>query len=77
MEENDIPIAPAILGLILGQMVEENFVISMAKAQGNPIELFSRPISLVLGVAVILIWLGPIVRLALRSFASAPRRDEV
>ena len=69
MEENGFPIAPAILGLILGQMVEENFVISMAKAQGNPLELFSRPISLVLGLAVVLIWLVPLTRLALRRAA--------
>ena len=67
MEENGFPIAPAILGLILGQMVEENFIISMAKAQGDPIGFFTRPISALLGAITILIWLSPVLLKAWRS----------
>ena len=35
MEENGFPVAPAILGMVLGAMLEENFITSMIKADGN------------------------------------------
>ena len=45
LEENGFPIAPAILGVVLGGMLEENFVTSMIKADGNLLAFFSRPIA--------------------------------
>ena len=66
MEENGIPIAPAILGLVLGPLVEESFMTSMIKANGNLLMFFARPISAVLGVVVILIWSWPLIRWAMR-----------
>jgi TctA family transporter len=66
MEENGIPIAPAILGLVLGQLIEESFMTSMIKADGNLLMFFHRPISAVLGVTVILIWCWPLLRWALQ-----------
>jgi putative tricarboxylic transport membrane protein len=65
MEENGIPIAPAILGLVLGQLIEESFMTSMIKANGNLLMFFARPISAVLGVTVILIWCWPLLRWAI------------
>ena len=59
MEENGIPIAPAILGIVLGRMVEENFFNSLAKGRGDPMIFFDRPISATLGVLTIAIWVGP------------------
>ncbi len=56
MEENDFPVAPTILGLVLGPMVEQNFMTSMMKAQGNFLEFFSRPIAGVLGVVTLVVW---------------------
>ena len=35
MEENGFPVAPAILGMVLGAMLEENFISSMIKADGD------------------------------------------
>ena len=35
LEENGFPVAPAILGVVLGGMLEENFVTSMIKSDGN------------------------------------------
>ena len=35
MEENGFPVAPAILGMVLGAMLEENFISSMIKAEGH------------------------------------------
>jgi TctA family transporter len=56
MEEHGFPIAPAILGLVLGEMLEQNFMTSMIKADGDPLFFFERPIAAVLGIMTILIW---------------------
>ncbi|KQZ01714.1 C4-dicarboxylate ABC transporter permease [Pseudolabrys sp. Root1462] len=56
MEENGFPIAPAILGLVLGEMLEQNFMTSMIKADGSPFGFFERPIAAALGVVTVLIW---------------------
>jgi TctA family transporter len=65
MEENGFPIAPTILGVVLGGMLEENFISSMIKSEGNLLAFFSRPIAGTLGVLTILLWVMP---LALRLF---------
>ena len=44
MEENGFPVAPTILGVVLGPLLEENFINSMIKADGHPIGLVDRPI---------------------------------
>jgi putative tricarboxylic transport membrane protein len=56
MEENDIPIAPCILGIVIGPIVEKNFVTTMIKAQGWLPAFFDRPIAAGLGIVVIAIW---------------------
>jgi TctA family transporter len=56
MEENGFPIAPAILGLVLGEMLEQNFMTSMIKADGSLLFFFERPIAACLGITTILIW---------------------
>ena len=61
MEENDIPIAPAILGLVLGPMLEQNFVTSMIKSDGSFLAFFERPIAGGLGLFSIAIWTIPLV----------------
>lgn len=66
LEENDFPVAPAILGVVLGPMLEENLVKSMIKADGVISEFFARPIAGVLGIATLAIWTWPILRHALR-----------
>ena len=60
MEANRFPIAPTILGLVLGGMLEQNFVTSMIKADGAPGAFFGRPIACTLGVATLLVWLSPL-----------------
>jgi TctA family transporter len=69
MEANGFPIAPTILGLVLGGMFEQNFVTSMIKAEGNPLAFFERPIAGALGVATILVWLSPLLLRTLRRRA--------
>ncbi len=61
MEENGFPVAPTILGIVLGPMLEDNFMSSMIKADGSLLGFFSRPIAAVLGILVILLWLLPLL----------------
>jgi putative tricarboxylic transport membrane protein len=60
MEENGFPVAPAILGMVLGAMLEENFISSMIKADGNPVAFVTRPIAGALAAATLLILLWPL-----------------
>jgi TctA family transporter len=68
MEENGFPIAPAVLGIVLGPLVEDNFVTTMIKADGNLLGFFSRPIAAVLGAITLLIWGWVVVGGALRAW---------
>jgi putative tricarboxylic transport membrane protein len=71
MEENGFPVAPAILGVVLGGMLEENFVTSMIKADGNIFAFFERPLAAGLGVLTLAAWfLPPLIR-RLRTIAGA------
>ena len=71
LEENGFPIAPAILGVVLGEMLEQNFVTSMIKADGNLLAFFGRPVAATLGVLTFAAWfLPPLVR-RLRRTAGA------
>jgi putative tricarboxylic transport membrane protein len=75
LEANDFPITPLILGVVLGAMLEDNFVSSMIKADGNVLAFFGRPIAASLGVLTLAIWFWPLARRAFgrrgRSAAAA------
>ncbi|GAA5174379.1 tripartite tricarboxylate transporter permease [Modicisalibacter zincidurans] len=58
MVENDFPIGPMILAVILGPIIESNFLRSMIKAQGDLLTLFDRPIAATLGCLALLVWAG-------------------
>jgi putative tricarboxylic transport membrane protein len=66
LEENDFPIAPAILGVVLGGMLEENFITSMIKSDGNLMAFVGRPIAATLAVVTVLVWITPLVMAAVR-----------
>ena len=69
MEENGFPVAPTILGIVLGTLLEDNFMSSMIKADGDLTGFFSRPIAATLGIIVIALWLIPMVRFVTRRFS--------
>ncbi len=56
MEENAFPVAPTILGIVLGPMIGQNFITSMMKANGSPAAFFERPIAGVLGGVTLIVW---------------------
>jgi putative tricarboxylic transport membrane protein len=66
MEENGFPVAPAILGMVLGAMLEEHFIRAMIRADGEFLAFFERPIAGTLGVLVLLVLLVPLVRRFIR-----------
>jgi TctA family transporter len=66
MEENGFPVAPAILGMVLGAMLEENFISSMIKADGRIWAFFERPIAGALGLFTLIVLCVPLIRRFLR-----------
>ncbi|MBN8493873.1 MAG: tripartite tricarboxylate transporter permease [Burkholderiales bacterium] len=66
MERWGFPVAPTILGVVLGTMLEEQFFSSLIKADGNFMVFFERPIAGTLGVLCLLIWLWPLARMLRR-----------
>lgn len=71
LEANRFPIAPAILGVVLGGMLEENFITSMIKSNGSLGAFFTRPIALGLAIVTVLVWFLPPVMKALRGRRAA------
>ncbi|MBK8016664.1 MAG: tripartite tricarboxylate transporter permease [Betaproteobacteria bacterium] len=70
LEANRFPVAPVILGAVLGHMLEDNFITSMIKADGNVQAFFERPIAGTLGIMTLLLWLVPLfMRLRRRVLA--------
>jgi TctA family transporter len=56
MERWGFPVAPTILGVVLGTMLEEHFFSSLVKADGRLAAFFERPIAGVLGAVTVAIW---------------------
>ena len=58
LESNGFPIAPMILGMLLGTMLEEHFIRSMIKADGAWLSFVDRPIAAVLALMTVALWVG-------------------
>ncbi|HEY4203150.1 MAG TPA: tripartite tricarboxylate transporter permease [Devosiaceae bacterium] len=61
MRVYDFPIAPVLIGLILGPMAEVQLRTALAAGQGNPAVLVSTPLSAILLVIAALFLLAPII----------------
>jgi putative tricarboxylic transport membrane protein len=68
MEENGFPVAPVILGIVLGPMLEQNFITSLIKSDGNFFGFFTRPIAAGLGIVTLLVWIAPFALIAWRRW---------
>ena len=71
MERWGFPVAPTILGVVLGSMLEQHFFSSLIKADGNFLVFFERPIAGALGALTLAIWFLPLLRRTLRSRANS------
>ncbi len=69
LEENGFPVAPAILGVVLGGMLEENFITSMIKSDGDMTAFLARPIAASLGAMTLAVWFLPLLLRRLRRLA--------
>jgi putative tricarboxylic transport membrane protein len=72
LESNKFPIAPAILGVVLGGMLEENFITSMIKSDGSLLAFVTRPIAAGLAVVTILVWFAPVLMPLIRGRSARP-----
>jgi putative tricarboxylic transport membrane protein len=62
MERLSFPLAPAVLGLILGSMAEESMRLQLLISQNDWTVFLTRPISAVIAALTALVLLFPIVR---------------
>ena len=69
MEENGFPVAPAILGMVLGAMLEEHFIRAMIRGDGELVAFVQRPIAAGLAVAVLVVLAWPLAAWLLRRKA--------
>jgi len=60
MEANGFPVAPVVLGIVLGPIVEKNFMMSMIKTDWDATQFFTRPVSAILCIITLFIWFSPI-----------------
>ncbi len=62
LEVNGVPVAPVVLGLVLGPILEKNFMFSMTKSDWDMTLFFSRPVAALLGIITVAVWLSPLYR---------------
>lgn len=67
LQENEYPVAPLVLGMVIGTLLEQNFMQAMIARQGDFTAFFGRPIAAGLGILTILLWLGPVVAFVRRT----------
>ncbi len=74
LEKVNVPLAPIILGMILGPMAEQSVRRALLISRGDATELVTRPISAVLAIATVLVILWPIFK-ALRQRRQVPESN--
>lgn len=62
MLKADFPLFPLILALILGTMIEENFLRSLALGGGSLLYLLSKPASVIIILIMMLLLLSPLIK---------------
>ncbi|MQA85902.1 MAG: tripartite tricarboxylate transporter permease [Streptosporangiales bacterium] len=68
MQRYGFPLAPAVLGLVLEPLIEQNLRRALKIAGGDPLTFLHRPISLVLVVLIALAVLSPLLFVILQKF---------
>jgi len=58
MEENGMPIAPCVLGIVIGPILEKSMITTLIKSHGNLMDFINRPIALGIFVVFCLIWIS-------------------
>ena len=76
LQKLSFPIAPVILGLVLGPLFESNFRRALILSQGNWATFVQRPISLFFLLAVLVVLAGPYVMGRLKAFMFWKAKDD-
>ncbi len=71
MERNGYPVAALVLGVVMGTMVEQNFVTSLIKSDGDVLPFFERPVSSGLAALTLAALLWPLMVWAVRRLRHA------
>jgi TctA family transporter len=71
LEEHGFPMAPLILGVVIGPMLEETFLNSLIRARGDLWQFVERPVSTGLALVTVTLWLLPLALLLWRRLKSA------
>lgn len=73
----NVPLAPIVLGIVLGPIVERSFMQSMIATDGDLTQFLSRPISATLVVLVIVVLFLPLIRKGLAKVLRRRHKEAV
>ena len=71
----DIPLAPMVLSLVLGGIMEQSFRQAMTISGGNPVVFVKSTICVVLLIAAVLLLLAPMLFAKVRELTTVPEDD--
>jgi len=71
MTENDFPYVPLILGLVMGKIAEENFIVAFRLSKGSFSIFFANPITWVMWFIIVAALIMPTVLSAVRKHKDA------
>lgn len=74
LERGGFPLAPVVLGIVLGPIVEQNFMQSVIKTDWELTQFVTRPISAVLMLLTVLVLAYPFIRSLLSTLAGGRAR---
>jgi putative tricarboxylic transport membrane protein len=66
-----VPLGPVVLGIVLGEPLEQRFIGTLNTSEGSLWAFFERPQSLVLGALCLALWLAPLLGFARRRVTTA------
>ncbi len=77
LRRGGFPLAQVVLGMVLGPILEQNFMVSAIKSRWDLMSFFERPMALgLMGLTLVLLVVGLRLTRRLRSGAGAPDRRE-
>jgi putative tricarboxylic transport membrane protein len=71
----DYPLAPLIVALVLGASTEEALRQSLIMSDGSMLIFFQRPLSAPIMVAALLLFMLPLIQMAVRRYRRRQRQE--
>lgn len=73
LERANFPLAPVVLGLVLGPIVEKNFMQSVIKTEWDMTQFLTRPMSATLMILTITVLVFPLIQSVLTKVRTRPK----